>query len=128
MTRQNLPLKILFVDDEEYLVDVGREMLEDHGYAVDITTSAAQALEWTQKAPDRYGLLITDYTMPEMAGDVFIERIHALSPGLPVILCTGIEPPPKMMENVAADLLLMKPFDMDSLIHAVEKIFGSPQG
>ena len=40
---------ILFVDDEIYLAEVGREMLEDYGYHVDIMTDSGQALSGSKR-------------------------------------------------------------------------------
>ena len=61
--------RILFVDDEELLVEVGVEMLKDLGYDAVGTTRASQALEMFKARPDGFDLLITDMTMPGMTGD-----------------------------------------------------------
>lgn len=113
---------ILFVDDEIYLADVGREMLEDYGYAVDSMTNAGQAFECFEKNPDKYDLLITDYTMPGMTGEQLVEKIHGLRPELPVIMCSGIEPGPGITRKIGIENMLMKPFDMDELIKIVQKV------
>jgi two-component system, cell cycle sensor histidine kinase and response regulator CckA len=116
--------RILFVDDEDYLAQVGREMLEDYGYEVDIMTRSPAAFALFQKAPFHYDALITDYTMPEMTGDLLMEKIHRIRPGLPVIICTGITPPPEIMDKIKNATLLMKPFDMEELLQAVYNFWG----
>jgi DNA-binding NtrC family response regulator len=118
---------ILFVDDEIYLAEVGREMLEDYGYCVDTMTSSKAAFEWFEKNPDQYDLLITDYTMPEMTGDQLIEKVHALRPQLPVIMCTGVELSSRV-SRAAISKILMKPFDMEKLIKTVREVLGSSRG
>jgi two-component system cell cycle sensor histidine kinase/response regulator CckA len=117
---------ILFVDDEFYLAEVGREMLEDYGYCVDTMTSPRKALEWFEKNPDRYDLLITDYTMPELTGNELVEKIHALRPELPVIMCTGIELSSEVFKKVRISKMLMKPFDMEQLIKGVREVLEKP--
>ncbi|MBU3954403.1 MAG: response regulator [Proteobacteria bacterium] len=117
---------ILFVDDEIYLAEVGREMLEDYGYHVDIMTDSGQALEWFQKNQDRYDLLITDYTMPGMKGTQLVEQIHVLRPELPVIMCTGIELASEIFKEACVSKMLMKPFDMEELVNAVREILDKP--
>jgi len=117
---------ILFVDDEIYLAEVGREMLEDYGYCVDIMTSSRQAFEWFEKNQDRYDLLITDYTMPEMTGTQLVEKIHSLRPDLPVIMCSGIELSSEIFQTVKISRILSKPFDMEELIITVRKALQKP--
>ncbi len=119
---------ILFVDDEIYLADVGREMLEDYGYCVDIMTNSSQAFELFEKNQDRYDLLITDYTMPEMTGTQLAEKIHVLRPELPVIMCTGIELSPEIFKKACISKILLKPFDMEELIKGVREVLEKHRG
>ncbi|MCG8687024.1 MAG: response regulator, partial [Desulfobacterales bacterium] len=111
---------ILFVDDEIYLAEVGKEMLEDYGYEVDITTDSLIAFDLFKRAPLRYDLLITDYTMPGMTGDQLMEAVRRIRPELPVIVCTGITLPTDVMERISTATLLMKPFDMDDILRTVQ--------
>ncbi|MCG8684870.1 MAG: response regulator [Desulfobacterales bacterium] len=116
---------ILFVDDEDYLAEVGKEMLEDYGYKVDIETSPAKALALFEKEPDRYDLLITDYTMPGMTGDQLVEKLLTIRPGLPVILCSGIRLAQDLENTKGISRILMKPFDMDQLIDIVREVLDT---
>jgi len=119
---------ILFVDDEIYLAEVGREMLEDYGYCVDIRTSPNQAFEWFEENQDRYDLLITDYTMPEMTGIQLVEKIHSLRPDLPVIMCSGIDLPNEVFQTVCIRNILSKPFDMEKLVNTVQEVLHKSRG
>ncbi len=110
---------ILFVDDEDYLAEVGKEMLEDYGYTVDIETDPVNAHAMFEKDPDRYDLLITDYTMPGMNGGELAEKLRALRNNLPVILCSGTRLDPAIKEGSGAFKVLLKPFDMDMLLMVV---------
>ncbi|MEH0021209.1 MAG: response regulator [Desulfobacter sp.] len=116
---------ILFVDDEDYLAEVGREMLEDYGYHVDIETSPANALALFEENPDRYDLLITDYTMPGMTGDQMVKKIHDLRPEVPVILCSGIRLTREIAGNKGISKVLVKPFDMDVLLDTVREVLDA---
>lgn len=113
---------ILFVDDEDYLAEVGKEMLEDYGYHVDIETSPVRALALFEKATARYDLVITDFTMPGMTGDRMVEKMHALKAEIPVILCSGTRLPPEVTKKSGISKVLMKPFDMDDLLSAVREV------
>ena len=81
--------RLLFVDDEEALIDVGRQVLERLGYQVTADTSSLRAWELFQKQPDDFDLVITDQTMPDMTGAELSERILEIRPDIPIILCTG---------------------------------------
>nr|WP_320011784.1 response regulator [uncultured Desulfobulbus sp.] len=80
---------ILFVDDEEVLVDMVQNMLERLGYRVSVRTNGTDALAAFRDDPDRFDLIITDQTMPGMTGTELAQRILALQPEMPIILCTG---------------------------------------
>lgn len=112
---------ILFVDDEDYLAQVGKEMLESYGYVVDVEIDPFNALALFENDPDRYDLLITDYTMPGMTGEQLTENIHALKKDLPVILCSGTRLDPGTLSGSTSVKVLMKPFDMDLLLSMVRK-------
>ena len=60
--------RILFVDDEEALVEMGEEILGELGYDVTSRTSSRDALALVTVDPSRFDLVITDQTMPEMTG------------------------------------------------------------
>ena len=81
--------RILLVDDEQALVDVGEQMLAWLGYQVVATRSSMEALELFRVAPDRYDLVITDMTMPHMTGDKLALELMKIRPDIPIILCTG---------------------------------------
>jgi PAS domain S-box-containing protein len=80
---------ILFVDDEATLVDMTRQILEQLGYRVVPRTSSREALEAFRAHPEKFDLVITDQTMPQLTGVDLAQEILALRPGIPIILCTG---------------------------------------
>ncbi len=81
--------RILFVDDEPSLANLGKRMLESLGYNVMAKTSSTDALETFKAGADRFDLVITDMTMPHMTGDRLARELMAVRPDIPVILCTG---------------------------------------
>ncbi|MBV5319290.1 MAG: response regulator, partial [Desulfobulbaceae bacterium] len=81
--------RILLVDDEEILVNLGLTMLERLGYEVTARTSSLEALDAFRDQPDRFDVVITDQTMPGMTGMELARRMLEIRPDLPIILCTG---------------------------------------
>jgi CheY-like chemotaxis protein len=81
--------RILFVDDESNIVDIGTQMLTMLGYHVTGVTDSGEALARFTRSPDAFDLVITDMTMPHMTGDVMGQKILAIRPDIPVVICTG---------------------------------------
>ena len=81
--------RILFVDDEEILIEMGKTMLERLGYEVTVRTGSLEALTTFQNDPHRFDAVITDQTMPGMTGVDLARRMLQIRPDLPTILCTG---------------------------------------
>ncbi len=81
--------RVLFVDDEPELADIGRQLLERLGYRCDAMSSAMAALAAFRANPDRWSVVITDHMMPGMTGESMAREMLAVRPGLPIILCTG---------------------------------------
>ncbi len=91
-TFENIPSgkeRILFIDDEEILVDLGKTMLERLGYEVTVRTSSLEAWNTFRNQSDQFDIVITDQTMPGLTGSDLALKILQLRPNLPVILCTG---------------------------------------
>jgi len=118
--------RILFVDDETSIAEMGKAMLSGLGYRVTAKTSPLEALEEFRSRPDDFDLLITDQTMPRMSGVQLGKEVRQIRPGLPVILCTGYSP--AIGEESAAEQgvshFLMKPLTMRVLAETVRKALG----
>ena len=82
--------RILFVDDEPALVDIGASMLSPLGYEVTGVTSSMEALDLFRSEPERFDLVITDMTLPKMTGINLSREIMQIRPDIPIILCSGI--------------------------------------
>ncbi|MDK9706185.1 MAG: PAS domain S-box protein [Desulforhopalus sp.] len=81
--------RILFVDDDEILAEMGKGMLERLGYRVTVRRNSLEALNTFHNQPDQFDLVITDQTMPGMTGSDLARRMLQIRPGMPIILCTG---------------------------------------
>ncbi|MEA3280872.1 MAG: response regulator, partial [Thermodesulfobacteriota bacterium] len=81
--------RVLFIDDETILAEIGQTMLERLGYHVTVRCSSLEALETFQNTPNDFDLVITDQTMPNMTGSDLARRMMQIRPDIPIILCTG---------------------------------------
>jgi len=121
--------RILFVDDEELLVEMGKSMLERLGYEVSTSTGSAEALATFTADPEHFDLVITDQTMPEMTGTDLAIRMLAIRPDLPIILCTGFS---QLVNEESAKAIgirefALKPLSKASIGHLIRKIFNGSQ-
>jgi CheY-like chemotaxis protein len=81
--------RVLFVDDEVILAEMGKDMLEQLGYHVAVRNSSIKTLQTFQIASDEFDIVITDQTMPEMTGSDLVLKMMQIRPDIPIILCTG---------------------------------------
>ncbi len=81
--------RVMLVEDEPALAELGREMLESLGYEVVVRTSPIEAIRAFELMPQQFDLLITDQTMPRMTGETLVRDIFRIRPDLPVIMMTG---------------------------------------
>lgn len=91
-TDEELPTgseRILFVDDEESIVFVGRNRLDRLGYKTEAQMNPDKALKLFRNNPDQFDLVITDMTMPEMTGEQLAKEVLKIRPDMPIIICTG---------------------------------------
>ena len=116
--------RILFVDDEAFLVELGEQMLNKLGYEVVSMTSSLEALELFRTKPDHFDLVITDMTMPNMTGDKFAKELKKIRTDIAVILSTGytIGISKQKIKEMDISAFVMKPFTMQDLSIIVRKV------
>ena len=121
--------RILFVDDEEVLVELGKNMLSGLGYRVEGRTSSLEALELFRTEPERFDLVITDMTMPNMTGLELAQELMRIRPDIPVILCTGFSElvTAERAKSLGLKEFIMKPVVLRQLAGAVRRSFDDNQ-
>ena len=82
---------LLFVDDEDILVELNLSRFSKMGYKAVGTTSPLEALHIFKAEPQEFDLVITDFTMPEMMGLDLAKEILVIKPDVPVILFSGLD-------------------------------------
>ncbi len=119
--------RILLVDDEQPLVEIGKQMLERLGYTVAARTSSVEALELFKAQPNRFDLVITDIVMPNMTGETLAQKLMDIRADIPVIFCTGYSE--KFTRQHASEMgvrsFLMKPLLMQDLANTVRQALAA---
>ncbi|MCD6585722.1 MAG: response regulator [Desulfobacteraceae bacterium] len=116
--------RILFIDDEISIMDLGRQVLEQLGYQVKTRSSSIEALELFKNFPDDFDLVITDMTMPYMTGAKLAEELMHIRPDIPIILCTGFSQ--SINEDQALKIgfraFVMKPISIEAIAKTIRKV------
>ena len=86
-----MPESIMFVDDDENLVFIFREIVSRMGFKTTTFTDSQNALDTFKTKPDEFDLIITDFSMPKMLGTELALEIKKINPAIPIILCSGLE-------------------------------------
>ena len=114
----------MVVDDNEGVLELLASLLEALGVAeVQRCHSGTEALDAFARTPDQFQFVITDLDMPGMNGIELCRRMHALAPGLKIVLATG-----SSVANEAGARqcgfcgLLAKPFPAAALWRIVESV------
>jgi PAS domain S-box-containing protein len=120
--------RILFVDDEEALANMGKQMLERLGYDVQTSTSSEEAFKDFRLHPQEYDLVITDMTMPGMTGAELANKLMSIRPDVAVILCTGFSELISKDGAQAAGIreFVMKPLVFHDLAAVCRKVLDNP--
>ncbi|HOX34786.1 MAG TPA: hybrid sensor histidine kinase/response regulator [Methanoregulaceae archaeon] len=85
--RRTVIYSVLYVDDEEFLLDIAKRFLEKDGrMAVTTLTSAHAALARIQE--ESFDAIISDYQMLDMDGITLLKEVRSRVPDLPFILFT----------------------------------------
>jgi CheY-like chemotaxis protein len=81
--------KIMFIDDEADLAQLGLRVLRNKGYQVGLFTDSREALQVFAADPQDFDLVVTDQNMPGLNGVELAGRILRIRPEIPILLCTG---------------------------------------
>jgi two-component system cell cycle sensor histidine kinase/response regulator CckA len=115
---------ILVVDDEKFITDVNREMLEQLGYTVLIAESGEMALNMYKEKKAKIDLIILDMIMPQVTGGETFDQLKEINDEVKVILSSGYSLNDQAKEILARGCngFLQKPFDMEILSHKLREV------
>jgi len=121
------PRRILVVDDQEFVGEMLRDVLEANGFAAIYESSSKRALQNWRLSKNKADLILVDLKMPEMDGRQFIREIRKLGGSVPIVALSGYSE----AHQDDAELMNMtnwyikKPFTNDELIETVENLLSA---
>jgi two-component system, cell cycle response regulator CpdR len=112
-----MPLRILYVEDNELVREVTAELLAQDDRHVVALATAEDALREFKERP--FDVVITDISLPVMSGLDLARNILALNPGVPIIIASGYALT-SVVQNLGPNVrTIVKPFEaheIDALI------------
>ena len=118
---------ILFVDDDESITELYKKMLEKLGYKITALSSSPDTLKTFQENPSSFDLVITDMTMPKMTGAELAQKILAIRPSIPVVLCSGYSEVinEEKAKSIGIRDYVMKPVNNQDLATTIRKVLDA---
>jgi len=122
--------RILFVDDDEQIVEFMVRALNVMGYQVTEKSSSIEAYEVFSNSPDQFDLIISDMNMDGLTGEQLASKIFAIRPEIPVIICTGYDELLTKERAVKLGIreIIMKPFTIDEMDAVIRQVLNDPCG
>jgi len=115
--------RLLIIDDNEEILTTLKSFLTKKNYFVVSASNGLDALKLMEAAGDDFNLVITDLVMPNISGVAVTAIIKKQNPSMPVIAITGYgEQPEALAKEVHADIVMEKPFKLNSLENNISKL------
>ncbi len=115
---------VLLVDDEEVVLEVGREVLKAIGYRVLTAGDGKEAVEVYRKNRDEIDIVLLDMVMPNMGGGEAYDRMKEIDPGIKVLLLSGfsVDGEARKILERGCNGFIQKPFSIKELSGKIRKI------
>ena len=119
---------LLYLDDEEMLVELVRTKFESLGYQVTGCIKPADALDAVRADPTGFDIVVTDYNMPGMSGLEVASALAQLRADLPVVLVSGYLSPAAQAATLAAGIreIVYKPTVLQQLEGVIARLLDAP--
>ena len=113
--------KILLIDDEEYVRDLGKRILERAGYTVITSSNGMEALKIYAREQSSIGLVILDLIMPQMSGEKCLEELRKIDPTLKVVISSGYSLDSRERDSLGAKVhgFANKPYQIEQFLETV---------
>jgi two-component system, cell cycle sensor histidine kinase and response regulator CckA len=118
--------RVLLIDEEPGVLEVGAELLERAGFEVTVAATGREGLALFREAPGTFAAAVVDLTMRDLSGETVAAELRALRPDLPVALASGLsaELAAYRTLELGAARFLRKPYAPDELAQAVVEMLS----
>ncbi|MFH0821931.1 MAG: response regulator, partial [Pseudomonadota bacterium] len=118
---------VLLVDDEEFIRDLGKRILERSGYKVVTACNGKEALDLYRSNKANISLVILDLVMPEMGGKQCLEELLKINPKARVLIASGFAADGQTKEAIetGARGFVGKPYNIKGMLQAVRQVLDA---
>ena len=115
-------MRILLVEDDEFLGQVLREFLTDYRHIVDVATDGEAA--WEQVTTFEYDLMLLDVILPKLDGIHLCQRLRSNNYNLPILMVTCCDTSNDKVTGLdaGADDYMVKPLDLPELLARIRAL------
>ena len=115
---------VLFVDDEDMIIEIADELFKELGYKVLIARSGKEAIETYEKNKEHIDIVLLDMIMPDMSGSDTYDRMKEIDPDIKVLLSSGysINGQATVIMDRGCNGFIQKPFKMKELSQKLREI------
>ena len=115
---------ILLVDDEQMMLDIGRDLLQTMGYRVITARDGEEAVEVYRGRSEEIDLVLLDIVMPKMGGGQAYDCIKSINPAVKVLLLSGfsIDGEATQILSRGCNGFIQKPFNLEQLSRSVKSV------
>lgn len=115
---------VLMVDDEQKVLEVGKNMLEHLGFTVLATTRAKEVVEIFQKQYRHIDCVFIDFTMPQMDGVELFHKLKQIKKDIPVVISSGYTEEQTMdrFDDIQPEGFIHKPYRLRQLAVQMQTI------
>ncbi|OGF47457.1 MAG: hypothetical protein A2452_02950 [Candidatus Firestonebacteria bacterium RIFOXYC2_FULL_39_67] len=115
---------ILIVDDEEWIRDLLKDILETNGYRTKTAKNGTDAIKKIKQ--ESFNVVICDINMPKLSGFDVLKQVRLIDSSIKIIMMTanGNEYYYNQCMSMGASGFIGKPFDMQEMLAAIEYSTG----
>lgn len=118
--------RILMVDDEELVRDLGMRILERAGYSVVTASNGNEAVRMYEREKSNIALVILDLIMPQMGGEKCLDELLRLNPNVRVVVSSGHSLSQAERDKLDGRVLgfVNKPYRLQEFLEVTRRVLG----
>jgi CheY-like chemotaxis protein len=125
-TQKHESASVLLIDDEEYILDINKEILEDEGFTVSTCKDGVEGINYYSEHNTDIDIILLDIIMPKLGGYDCFTQLKKINPECKVIVSSGYSidgEARKMLDEGACDFL-QKPFTREKLFKTIHTVLS----
>jgi CheY-like chemotaxis protein len=124
MSVSPVPLRILYVEDNDLVRDITHEILSQPSRTVVAVASAEEALKVFE--PDAFDVVVTDVSLPAMSGMDLARQLLLRAPAVPIIIATGYSLQSESAALGERTRVITKPFEREQIDQLLDELCPPP--